>query len=193
MRVLAFSLALAGVLSVWMLPFRQFGLEPFTIHMVRHMMLVAVAAPLFVLAAGRRLAAFSPGVLVAAVLEFLVVWGWHVPALHEAAAVSTGIFVLEQASFLLIGLLLWGSVLRAPNGLAAAGGLLITSMHMTLLGALLVLATRPLYAAVCFGAEPMADQQMGGMLMLAIGTPIYLIAGVLVLRSELAEPEEVRP
>ncbi|MBW3097063.1 cytochrome c oxidase assembly protein [Pseudohoeflea coraliihabitans] len=197
-------LAVAIAAGVWLSPLRSFGLEPFTIHMIRHMALIAIVAPLAAPAAvrlaeraglaGSDRDAWPGGLLLAAtVLEFLVVWGWHLPALHEWAAVSVSGFVLEQISFLLAGLLLWVSVLRAENGLAAAGGLLLTSMHMTLLGALLILAGRPLYAAICFGAAPLADQQMGGMLMLAIGTPIYLAAGVLLVRRELETSEEVQP
>ena len=51
-------------------------------------------------------------------------------------------------------------------------------MHMTLLGALIVLAPRDLYAAICGTAPDLAGQQIGGMLMLAIGTPVYLGAGL---------------
>jgi putative membrane protein len=65
--------------------------------------------------------------------------------------------------------------------------MLLTSMHMTLLGALLILAQRPLYpSAVCGGP---ADQQLGGMIMLGIGTPIYLVAGVVLTARALAQAE----
>jgi putative membrane protein len=60
-------------------------------------------------------------------------------------------------------------------------------MHMTLLGALLILAPRDLYAAICGTAPDLTGQQAGGMLMLAIGTPVYLLGGLLLTGRALAE------
>lgn len=171
------------VAALWLLPWRELGLSPFTAHMLRHMGLVAVAAPLVAAALGAGAWAISP--LLATVLEFAVVWGWHLPRLHEAAATNGLAFAAEQFSYLGVGVLLWNATLQGANRLAGAGGMLLTSMHMTLLGALLVLANRPLYSAICFGADPLADQQAGGMLMLAIGTPIYLAAGLWLVYREL--------
>lgn len=171
------------VAALWLLPWRELGLSPFTAHMLRHMGLVAVAAPLVAAALGAGAWAISP--LLATVLEFAVVWGWHLPRLHEAAATNGLAFAAEQLSYLGVGVLLWNATLQGANRLAGAGGMLLTSMHMTLLGALLVLANRPLYSAICFGADPLADQQAGGMLMLAIGTPIYLAAGLWLVYREL--------
>ena len=85
----------------------------------------------------------------------------------------------------------WSEVEAAggTNGLplAGAGGLLLTSMHMTLLGALLVLAPRDIYADICGTAPDLSGQQIGGMLMLAIGTPVYLIAGLWLTGQALQE------
>ena len=47
----------------------------------------------------------------AALVEFAVLWGWHAPALHEAAWRSAPVFAVEQASFLAAGLML-----EAVNG-----------------------------------------------------------------------------
>jgi putative membrane protein len=55
-------------------------------------------------------------------------------------------------------------------------------MHMTLLGALLALAPRPLYHAHASAA--LADQQLGGALMLTVGGVVYL-GGGLVLATTL--------
>lgn len=63
----------------------------------------------------------------------------------------------------------------------------MTSMHMTLLGALLVLAPRDIYAAICGTPPDLSGQQIGGMLMLAIGTPVYLIAGLWLTGQALRE------
>ena len=57
---------------------------------------------------------------------------------------------------------------------------------MTLLGALLALASRPLYGTgdvTCFGLVLGAteDQALGGVIMLMIGAAAYLVGGVLLL------------
>jgi putative membrane protein len=208
--------------AVWIGPLPEWSRHSFAAHMAMHMSVVAIAAPLLAagLARGRldpvrwlaegaastsagpakawRLpAALLPGVLlspvVASVIEFVVVWSWHAPALHHAARHSTGLLVMEQGSFLAVGLLVWLAALggsaaqrhvRAATGIA---GLLLTSMHMTLLGVLLALAARPLYphgGVVGFGLTAMQDQHLGGVLMLLFGGVAYM-AGALVLLSGL--------
>ncbi len=166
---------IAVLAALWLVPLGQIGAFP--AHMLRHMGLVAVAAPLLVIGFPRLTRPFAQSPLFATVLEFALVWGWHAPALHGATRLGAGWLVAEQATFLAVGLILWASVLRG-DALAGAGALLLTSMHMTLLGALLILAPRDLYAAWCGTTPNLAGQQWGGMLMLAIGTPVYLGAGL---------------
>lgn len=176
-----------GLLAVlWGAPLEAW-LPVFPVHMLRHMGLVAIAAPLLVigLPGFARWIAISP--LIATALEFVVVWAWHLPKTHALGRLSASGFALEQASFLTVGLLVWAGCLRAVHPLAGAGGLLLTSMHMTLLGALLILAPRDLYAELCGTAPDLAGQQGGGMLMLAIGTPIYLVAGLWLTGRALTE------
>jgi putative membrane protein len=64
----------------------------------------------------------------------------------------------------------------------AAGivGLLLTAMHMTLLGALLALAPRPLYAHLegVSRLTPLEDQHLGGAIMLLTGGVAYLAGGL---------------
>ncbi|RLQ88425.1 cytochrome c oxidase assembly protein [Notoacmeibacter ruber] len=194
-RVTCLTIALLLLCLVWAAPLLMpsAGRWPFTLHMVRHMVLVAVAAPLLVLALPRLSGGLILSPLIAAVLEFFVVWGWHFGTPHQLAQTSWPWFVLEQASFLVVGYGVWASSLNAASGLAGAGGLLLTSMHMTLLGALLTLAPRPLYAAICYGTEPLADQQLGGMLMLAVGGVAYLVGGVALVRRSLGGSEDAVP
>ncbi len=170
------ALALLGVL--WFSPLDIWLGADFPHHMLQHMGLVAVVTPLMVLGFPHITAPFAISPLAGAVVEFVIVWGWHLPHLHGLADGSAGWLILEQSSFLIAGLLVWAGALRAPQPLAGAGGLLLTSMHMTLLGALIILAPRDLYAAICGRAPDLEAQQLGGLLMLGIGTPIYLIAGL---------------
>ncbi|EAQ01136.1 hypothetical protein OB2597_14299 [Pseudooceanicola batsensis HTCC2597] len=177
MRPLFLIPGLGCLALIWLAPL-DVALPGFALHMLRHMTLVAVAAPLIVLglpAIARRLAIPPLG---AALAEFVVVWAWHLPAAHALGRLQSWGFAAEQASFLAVGLLVWAGCLREDQPLAGAGGLLLTSMHMTLLGALLVLAPRDIYAEICGTAPDLTGQQIGGMLMLAIGTPVYLVAGL---------------
>ena len=119
--------------------------------------------------------------------------GTYAPALHHLSRHHGWALAIEQASFLTVSLMLWLSAfggdtaLRLPRAAAGVAGLLMTSMHMTLLGALIVLAPRDLYAEICGTAPDLSGQQIGGMLMLGIGTPVYLIAGLALTGLSLRE------
>lgn len=184
---LRFLLPALGLLTIlWFAPLGDW-LAAFPVHMLRHMGLVAVVAPLLVLGLPGLARAVAIQPLLAAGLEFLVVWAWHLPVAHGFGRVPAVGPLIEQASFLVVGVLVWAGCLRAGHPLAGAGGLLLTSMHMTLLGALLILAPRDLYAEVCGALPDVPAQQVGGMLMLAIGTPVYLVAGLALTGRALAE------
>ena len=186
MRAVFLIPGLALLAAIWALPLHDW-LPVFAAHMLRHMTLVALAAPLIVVGLPRWSGAVAVSPLIAAAVEFIVVWAWHLPLAHGLGRLSAVGLVAEQAAFLSAGLMVWAGCLRADRPLAGAGGLLLTSMHMTLLGALLVLAPRDLYAAVCGTAPDLPGQQLGGMLMLAIGTPVYLVAGLALTAQTLRE------
>jgi putative membrane protein len=202
MRPTPLSLGLLTLAIVWQGALAESATQVFSAHMTMHMGVVAVAAPLLALGvAGGRLdpvrrapALFAP--IPASIVELLVVWAWHAPALHHLARHSTAGLVAEQGTFLASGLLLWlsafGGGARRRRERTAAGtvGLLLTSMHMTLLGALLALAPRPLYmhAGEIVGVIPLEDQHLGGAIMLLVGGVSYL-AGALWLTAELLKGE----
>jgi putative membrane protein len=187
-----------GVLCIaWLGPWPELARTAFVPHMAVHVAVVAVAAPLLSagLTGSRLTSRYVPMLMLAPVpaslIEFVVIWGWHFPSLHHLARASTAAFVAEQASFLMAGVLLWSSALRRGAGAARAAGvagLLLTSMHMILLGTLLALANRPLYhhAEASGGEALLTDQQLGGMLMLVGGGVPYL-AGALYLVWQLLQ------
>jgi putative membrane protein len=204
------ALVLSGLLTLaaaWLGAFGWLLPGPFSAHMTMHMAVVAVAAPLCAFGvAGTR---FDPvrylprafAVVPASIAELILVWAWHTPALHQAARHSSLVFVCEQGSFLLSGLWLWASAVGGDRRERAGAGiiaLLLTCMHMTLLGALLALPPRPLYdhGAAHAGrtaprehsghgahAEParigaLADQHLGGAIMIVLGGASYLWGGL---------------
>ncbi len=176
----------------------------FTGRMLAHLGVVALAAPLIAIGiAGTRWDISGRGRLLsplpASLVELVVVWGWHAPALRAAAAGSTWVTAAEQASFLLAGLLLWLACFGAGGGSSdarraqGAFALLLTSIHMTLLGVLLALTPRPLYATgevSCLGFAMTAqrDQELGGVLMLLVGAVVYLAGGIALLGRLLSAP-----
>jgi putative membrane protein len=188
MRLIPLIFALVTLGAAWLTPLPH----AFFAHMTVHMSVVAVAAPLlaYTVAGGpwdpvrRRPVLWNP--LLASLFELAVVWLWHTPALHQAARTSSTVYAIEQAAFLLSGLALWMSAIggepvsRTTRGAAGIAGLLLTAMHMTLLGAILALAPRPLYANVhgYSGMSPLEDQHLGGAIMLIVGGASYLAGGL---------------
>lgn len=206
---------IAGLLTlalIWAGPLLSAWRASFAAHMVAHMGVVAVAAPLIAIGLGRyidRLADTQRSVvtslpIVASLVDLVVVWGWHAPTLRALANGSVAATVVEQAMFLGAGLLLWATAFaggdRQQPAQAAAGAfsLLFTSVHMTLLGALLALSRRPLFgdgAVTCFGLtlEAGEDQVLGGVVMLTVGAVVYLCGGlVLMARILHADPDKAQ-
>ena len=189
------ALVTAGFLTLaaaWVWPLPHVAHRAFFMHMTVHMAVVAVAAPLLALgiAGGRfdpvrRVPGLFPPI-PASLVELVAVWAWHAPALHHAARHSSAGLMAEQGTFLFTGVLVWlsafGGDARARANRRAAGvvALLLTSMHMTLLGALLALTPRPLYghAAAFTALTPLEDQQLGGAVMLLVGGLSYLTGGL---------------
>ena len=209
-RRVALLFGLVALAALWLGPLPELASSSFAAHMGMHVGVVAVAAPALALGlAGGR---FDPVVRAPAlfppvpwsVVELLVVWAWHTPALHHAARHAAPWFAVEQASFLGSGLVVWlsafggGARLRAERTGAGVLALLLTSMHMTLLGALLALAPRPLFGhatggalpckssegicrgdqPVMVGLTPLDDQHLGGAIMLLVGGIAYLAGGL---------------
>lgn len=190
-----------GLLGIaWLGPLPELARHSFAAHMTMHVLVIAVAAPALAigLAGGRFDPARRVPALVlpvpASLVELVVVWAWHAPALHHAARAVPVLLILEQASFLAAGLLVWlaafggEGALRRERAAGGIAGLLLTSTHMTLLGVLLALAPRPLYMhAAAPGLSQLDDQHLGGVLMLAFGGAAYLAGGLYLLAGLIRE------
>lgn len=162
---------------------------PFTAHMLAHMTLVVAVAPLVAAALVRtRVNRLRCSPITASLIEFVVVWAWHTPALHLSARHHIGMFLAEQVSFLAAATLLWLAILggdREARALRAGTGiiaLVLTFAHMTMLGAIMALSPRALYA---HGSADLGDQQLGGAVMIAVSTIAYLGAALWLSRSLL--------
>ncbi|MCP1677195.1 cytochrome c oxidase assembly factor CtaG [Natronocella acetinitrilica] len=177
------ALALFGPLDGW-------AKTSTAAHMVQHMLLMVVVAPLWVLSqplqqlargAGRFFAtvwnALLPLVqrpMTVAYLHAAAIWFWHTPYFYRVAVENPWWHALEHACFLLTAGLFWWAVLkssarRAPWALLAV---LFTLMHTGFLGAILTFANAPLYGE----ARGLADQQLAGLIMWVVGGVPYLLA-----------------
>jgi len=136
-RTALFGLGLAALVAALASPIDAIALELFSVHMVQHMLLLAVAAPLLlagapvrpllrglplalrrtVVRALARNTAFRGLVhllrqpLVAAALYVVGLYAWHIPALYGAAIDDPAIHVLEHTWFLGSALIFWSVVI----------------------------------------------------------------------------------
>ncbi|MGH2455287.1 MAG: cytochrome c oxidase assembly protein, partial [Candidatus Limnocylindria bacterium] len=133
-RGVAFLAGLGAILLALGSPVEAYEGVLFSVHMVQHMLLELVAAPLLLLGAPATLAlrAASPSVrrtllrvlhsravaaltfpLLAWLLFAAVNWGWHFSELYDQALESPPLHYLQHATFLGAALLFWWPVVAA--------------------------------------------------------------------------------
>lgn len=146
----------------------------------------------------RRIWSLMRAPLGAWLLHAAALWAWHAPALFSLALRDPLVHTLQHASFFGTALLFWWAVLgsnaRARLGVALLA-LFTTMVHSTVLGALITLSSRlwyPEYAATSaeLGVDPLADQQLGGLLMWVPGGVAYLGVGLWLAARWLRGDEE---
>jgi cytochrome c oxidase assembly factor CtaG len=175
----------------------------FSAHMVQHLLLMFVTAPLWLVG--------IPGWLVDLIIPIrprkFVKWLtrsgsayavfvsvmtiWHVPALYTLALNNDGIHIFEHLTFIGAALIGWWPVLVAQNSVASPLSpparllyLFLLAIPMTALAAILTFSSTPLYsfyvqAPHTFGFGVMDDQRLGGLLMwLPTHMVLLLIASV---------------
>ncbi len=138
-RSSAFYAGIATLALALLSPLHALGEALFSAHMVQHLLLILVAAPLLVLGAPMRpLLASAPtslrrayaavhrltpwralrraswNVIVVWGLHALAMWSWHLPTLYQAGLESPVWHAAEHTSFLVTGVLFWR--LAVPAG-----------------------------------------------------------------------------
>jgi putative membrane protein len=176
-RVAAFAGGLLALVVALVSPLDALAAELLWAHMVQHVVLVLVAAPLLVLGAApipmmlavhgpwrRRIRAWgrvgwirAPGHLMARpvtawFLHVAVLWLWHAPALYDTAVNSELIHAVEHLSFLGTALLFWWVAFPQGARRHLSGGsdvlyVFTGGIQSGALGALLTFAGTPLYLA----------------------------------------------
>lgn len=194
-------LGLLILAALWLGPLPAMSRTAFSLHMILHLGVVALAAPLLAIGlarAGLRLDRYARASWLSAafIAELVVVWGWHLPAAHEAAALHTPLFVAQQANFLAAGLAIWllGFARQTQQGqVLTLCGFFLTFAHMTMLGLVLIMAPRLIYPPeLClgaFGLQALDDQRLGGMLMAGWSALVYLGATLALAVRLLGDDE----
>lgn len=144
------------------------------------------------------------------ILYIMVLYFWEIPALHDLAVAEHRVHLLMEATMLCVGLLFWALIfdrrqprmatdldlwdeedrLRSQHGLAYGGRLMMLCMVVfsnIMLGAYTTLKTDILYSAYdtpgrLFGYAPIADQQVGGVVIWILSSFICVLAVLVVLR-----------
>ncbi|MGE3833398.1 MAG: cytochrome c oxidase assembly protein [Acidimicrobiia bacterium] len=212
-RVRSLWLGLLAVAVALVSPLDALAGDLASAHMVQHVLLVVVAAPLLVLSApiahliggsppalrswlrrAHRAARRSPVLEqlrrpgVAWFLHAGTLWFWHAAVPYGGALEHDAIHAGEHATFLVTALFFWSSVLRAGAARRVSEGyaaLLVFTMAMqgVFLGALLTFASSAWYdgyreTTAAWGLDPVADQQLAGVIMWVPAGFVYVAAGI---------------
>lgn len=175
---------------------------PLSLQMLQHLALMNVLAPLAALLFTARLRHSGPDrIWMAGLLQLLLLWAWHAPAVQQATAGSAG---WQIGLLVLLGtaaVLFWSAVISASasSGWRSLAALMLTGKLACLLGVLLIFAPRDLYGlpglvmALCeTGPSTLADQQLAGLLMITACPLSYLVAGVVLAAQMLGRLDSDR-
>lgn len=182
-------------------------------HMLQHVLLTFVAAPLLLLGTPDwllrplwsqpglwRVARRLTAPLLAATLFNANLIIWHVPALYELTLHHENLHILAHTLFLTTAILLWWPLLSPTDALPRSsypiqlGYLVFNTIPMTAVGALITFATSPLiplYAGAprLFAVSVMTDQVAAGLIMWILEDMIYLVALTFVFFRWVAQEE----
>jgi cytochrome c oxidase assembly factor CtaG len=126
------------------------------------------------------------------------IWAWHASVLYDAAVEHDAVHALEHLMFLATAWLVWSSIVgprrsRLPPGLGVLGTFTL-ALQSVFLAALLTFARTPWYqpytaTAPRWGLEPLADQQLAGVIMWIPAGLAHTAIGVVLLALWLHDIE----
>jgi putative membrane protein len=166
--------------------------------MLLHILLMNVAAPAAAFLCRPRMPAAMSSlgrcIGFAAGLQVAALWAWHLPQAMTFGVGSTAGSTVMHLMLLAVAVWFWTCVIAAagPQRWRALGALLISGKLVCFLGVLLVFSPRPLYSLhegghLAADLEPIADQQLAGILMLISCPLVYVFASIVLAVRWLAE------
>jgi cytochrome c oxidase assembly factor CtaG len=197
-RIALASSALAVLLVATFSPLAELGEERlFSAHMVQHLLLGDVAPLLLALALGARAALVQPLLALVAWCGALVLW--HVPSLYDEALRSEAVHQLQHLTFFLAGLVLWGAILGERASVQwRIGAVVGVGLAGLVFGNVFIWARHVVYspyatAPRAWGLSPLADQQLGGAIMLAEGAAVTIAVFTWLVLRTVSEGEGAAP
>jgi cytochrome c oxidase assembly factor CtaG len=180
---------LGGLALLWIAvasPLAGMDHELLIAHMLQHLLIMTVAAPLLLLGARRLVGGglwFHPAICWLA--GTIVVLVWHIPEVFERGMSSEVWHATEQGSFLAAGLLFWWPIMQPWPGVArlprwsAPLYLFLATLPCDALSAFLTFCDRVVYPSYMsahrlFDLSAIEDQQWAGTLMWVWVTFAYL-------------------
>ncbi|MFL5785848.1 MAG: cytochrome c oxidase assembly protein [Bacteriovoracaceae bacterium] len=168
----------------------------FSAHMVQHLLITVVGVPLIIFGkpllvlthasrkmrpAIKKFSSFLPHVqkpILCVLLYQAVFWFWHVPYFYDLALLNQGYHLLEHACMAAAAFLFWPLIIDSfpASPLKRPMRMVVLFFMMTLdtaLSAALTFSERNWYA---YDSLSVADQQLGGVIMWAVGGTVWLIA-----------------
>ena len=161
----------------------------FSAHMVQHLVLALVVAPLLIMAtpgwmlrpalASRPVNAVARWVtnpLRAFAIFNVVMAGWHLPPLYNLAMAHHDVHIVQHLMFLVASVLMWWPILSPLPELPRLAYplqmlyLFLMSIPMSIVAVYIAYANSVLYPAYAtapriWGISPMQDQLIGGLIM----------------------------
>ena len=188
---LAVIVAAALTLSVY-----EFGAQ--SAQMALHIALMNVAAPLMSAVFAAKLPSIigRPRIMwFAAGVQLILLWGWHIPILQQAAMASHAVHMLMQTTLFFAALLFWSAIILLPATARwqAIAALLLTGKLACLLSALLIFSPRALYDLAGHAGKGLDDQQLAGLLMITACPISYVIAAVVIAAQIVGRLAEAPP
>ena len=197
------ALLAAGFATVWFVvasPVAHLDHHLLTAHMVQHLLLMVVAAPLILLGTPNSLhTRWRPHPAFCWLAGTLTVILWHVPVVFELPLQVPTWHPVEHASFFVAGLLFWLPVIHP--GFTTRSTTRAWTLPLYLFLATLPCDALAAYLAFCghvvyrpylsaggwmFGLSPLEDQALAGALMWLTVTFAYLIPALVVLAPLLS-------
>jgi putative membrane protein len=192
------AVLIAGTL---VLSFYELGHE--SRHMVAHIVSMNLLAPLIAaFIVRRRSNAATPASWLwsATLLQILLLWTWHAPAVYSAGASEPLLQAGLHGGLLVIATVFWFSLLTVniASRWHTIPALLLTGKLACLLAALLIFAPRTLYDAAGHLAHATSqaaslsgldDQHLAGLLMITACPLSYLVAAV-IIAAQLVNPRD---
>lgn len=211
-HLVAWLAGLAVVAVALLSPLGTLDDELFWVHMVQHELFIFAAPPLFLVGAvpflkrnaadrrtrpglvSRLIRALS-GPLIALGCSAAILWLWHVPRVYELALACEHVHRLEHLSFLGAYILYWRPLMRPAGpfpvlrtGTSRTLYILAGGTQCAVLSALIAFADTPFYhhyvtTADAWGLTALADQRLGGAIMLFSGAVVSVAAAALTIRD----------